>query len=159
MVTKHATLAFPDFKRPFYPYTDANNRQLGATIVQDGKPLGFYTQQLNPAQLNYTVGEKELLGIIEGVKAFEGRMRCQELTVHTDHLNLLYQSMPSQRMVRWRLMLEEWHLTIKHVAGVDNDGADALSRLDILDKLGDQINWEKSFTRLSYSDRKMKEAE
>ena len=56
-------------------------------------------------------------------------------------------------------MLEEWHPTIKHVAGVDNDGADALSRLDILDKLGDCINWEKSFPKLSYSDRKMKEAE
>ena len=56
-------------------------------------------------------------------------------------------------------MLKEWHPTIKHVAGVDNNSADALSRLDILDKLGDQINWEKSFPKLSYSDRKMKEAE
>ena len=68
-------------------------------------------------------------------------IRGQDLTVHTDHLNLLYQSMPSQRMMRWRLMLEEWHPTIEHFAGVDNDGADALSRLDILDKLGDCINW------------------
>ena len=42
-------------------------------------------------------------------------------------------------------MLKEWHPTIKHVAGVDNDGADALSRLDILDKLRDQINWENPF--------------
>ena len=56
-------------------------------------------------------------------------------------------------------MLKEWHLIIKHVAGVDNDGADALSWLDILDKLGECINWGKSFPKLSYSDRKMKEAE
>ena len=67
------------------------DRQLGATLVQDGKPLGFYTQKLNSDQLNYTVGEKELLGIIEGFKAFEGMIGGQELTVHTDHLNLLYQ--------------------------------------------------------------------
>ena len=67
--------------------------------MQDGKPLGFYTRKLNSAQLNYTVGEKELLGIIGGFKAFEGMIRGQELTVHTDHLNLLYQSMLSQRMV------------------------------------------------------------
>ena len=145
MLTEHATLAFPDFERPFDLYTDASDRQLGATLVQDGKPLGFYTRKLNSAQLNYTVGEKELLGIIEGFKAFEGMIRGQDLTVHTDHLNLLYQSMPSQRMVRWRLMLKEWHLTIKHVAGVDNDGADALSWLDILDKLRDCINWGNPF--------------
>ena len=66
----------------------------------------------------------------EGFKAFEGIIRGQELTVHTDHLNLLYQSMPSQQMIQWRLMLEKWYPTIKHVAGVNNDGVDALSWLD-----------------------------
>ena len=53
-------------------------------------PFGFYTQKLNSVQLNYNVGEKELLDIIEGFKAFEGMIRGQELTVNTDHLNLLY---------------------------------------------------------------------
>jgi hypothetical protein len=40
--------------------------------VQEGKPLGFYTRKLNSAQMNYTVGEKELLEIVEGLKAFDG---------------------------------------------------------------------------------------
>ena len=40
MLTKHATLAFPDYEKPFNLYTDASNQQLGATRVQDGKPLG-----------------------------------------------------------------------------------------------------------------------
>ena len=31
--------------------------------------------------------------------------------------------------------------------------------MGILDKLGNQINWEKCFPKLSYSDRKMKEAD
>ena len=126
--------------------------------MKNGKSLGFYTWKLNSAQLNCTVGEKELLGIIERFKAFEGRVRGQELTVHTEHLNLLYQSMPLQRMICWRLLLEEWYPTIKHVAGVDNDSADALSRLDIDNKDNDTINWGKSFPKLKYSDRKMKEA-
>ena len=39
-------------------------------------------RKLNSAQLNYTVGEKELLEIIERFKAFEGMIRSQELTVH-----------------------------------------------------------------------------
>jgi hypothetical protein len=102
--------------------------------VQEGKPLGFYTQKLNSAQMNYTVGEKELLGIVEGLKAFDGAVRGMNVTVHTDHLNLLYQNMPSQRMVRWRLMLEEFNRTIKHVPGKYNDAADALSRLEMKEK-------------------------
>ena len=56
-------------------------------------------------------------------------------------------------------MLKEWYPKIKHVTGVDNDGADALSWLDIMYKLSDVINWRKYFPKLSYSDRKMKETE
>ena len=56
-------------------------------------------------------------------------------------------------------MLEEWHPTIKHVTGVDNDCADALSRLDIDSRDFDTINWGKFFPKLSYSDRKMKESD
>ena len=67
--------------------------------MQDGKPLGFYTPKFNSAQLNSTVGKKEILEIIEGFKAFERMIRGQDLIVHTDHLNLLYQSMPSKCMV------------------------------------------------------------
>ena len=51
--------------------------------------------------MNYTVGEKELLGIVEIFKAFQGILREVVVTVHTDHLNLLYRNLPYQRMVRW----------------------------------------------------------
>ena len=88
MLMKHATLAFPNFERPFDIYTDVSDYQLGITLVQDRKQLAFYTRNLNSAQLNYTVGEKELLGLIKEFKAFEGLVRSQELTVHTYHLNI-----------------------------------------------------------------------
>ena len=38
-------------------------------------------------------------------------------------------------------MLKEWHPTIKHVAGVDNDYADVFSWLDIMHKESDVVNW------------------
>lgn len=47
--------------------------------------------------LNNIVGEKELLGIVEGLKAFDGVIPIQDLTVHTDPLNLLYNKLPRQR--------------------------------------------------------------
>ena len=72
MLGRQAILSYPDFRQPFDLYTDASYTKLGATLVQKGKPLGFYTRKLNDAQAKYTVGEKELLGIVEGFKAFEG---------------------------------------------------------------------------------------
>ena len=156
MLAREALLSYPDFSKPFDLYTGTSDKQLGVTLVQvqGGKPLGFYTRKLNDAQLNYTVGERQLLGIVEGFKAFEGILQGMTVTVHrtTDHLNLLYQKLPSQRMVRWRLLLEEFHPQFKHVAGIDNDAADALSQLDLIDKSSDRINWEPKLPKLKYID-------
>ena len=105
MIMTEAKLAFPDSSNPFHLYTDASDIQLGATLVQDGKPPEFYTRKLNKAQRSYTVGEKELLGTVEGLKAFSGVICGQDLTVHTNHLNLLYNKLPSQQMIRWRLFI------------------------------------------------------
>ena len=49
MLCKHATLAYPDFEKIFDLYTDASDLQLGATLVQDEKPIGFYARKLNSA--------------------------------------------------------------------------------------------------------------
>ena len=151
MIMTEAKLAFPDFSKPFHLYTDASDIQLGATLVQDGKPLGFYTRKLNKAQQNYTVGEKELSGIVEGLKAFAGVIRGQNLTVHTDHLNLKYNKLPSQQMTRWRLLLEEYHPKVVHIAGLENDAADVLSRLDITDKANDARVWGEKSKKLEYA--------
>ena len=107
MIQKEALLQYPDFTKPFDLFTDASDIQLGATLVQEGKPLGFFTRKLNSAQRNYSVGEKELLSIVEGLKAFEGVIRCTDLTVHSDHLNLLYDKNSTQRMICWRNLVEE----------------------------------------------------
>ena len=72
MITLEVKLAFQDFSKPLHLYTDASNIQLGATLVQDGKPLGFYTRKLNDLQVSYTVEEKELPWIKEGLNTFSG---------------------------------------------------------------------------------------
>ena len=71
--------------------------------MQSGKPLDYYTRKLHKSQRNYTVGEKELLSIFEGLKAFDGVVRSTNIVVYTDHLNLLFKGDPSQRMIRWRM--------------------------------------------------------
>ena len=53
-------------------------------------------------------------------------------------------------MVRWRLLLKEFHPTFKHVVGADNDAAHALSRLDIKTNNKDTIDWEPKQPRLTY---------
>ena len=112
--------------------------------------LLVYTRKLSGTQPNYTVGEKELLGIVKGLKAFAGVICCQDLTVHTDSSNLLYNKLLSQKMMRWRLLLKEYNPKVVHSAGTDNDAADTLSRLDPTDKADDLIIWGVKTKRLEY---------
>jgi hypothetical protein len=63
IMSRATLLSFPDFSKPFHIYADASDYQLGSVIMQDGKPLAFYSRKLNNAQRNYTTGEQELLSI------------------------------------------------------------------------------------------------
>ena len=85
---------------------------------------------MNSAQKNYSTGEKELLSIVEILKEFANILLGYKIIVHTDHKNLLYRSLPTQRLQRWRMLIEEYDCTFVHVSGVDNVVADGISRLD-----------------------------
>ena len=101
-MTRETLLAYPNFKLPFDIHTDASLTQLGACISQDGKPIAFYSQKLNPAQTRYTTTERELLSIVEVLKEFRNILLGQQIHVHTDHENLMYKTFNSDRVIQWR---------------------------------------------------------
>ena len=106
---------------------------------------------MNSAQKNYTVREKELLGIVEGLKGFENVPRGMEIIIYTARLNLLYAKNASQRMVRGRLILEEFSpKEIRHIAGEDNVIADCLSRMEMEPREFGPVETEASKPMLEY---------
>ena len=139
VMAKETILNYPKFGQPFEIHTDASDRQLGSVIAQDGKPLAFYSRKLSSAQRNYTTTEQELLSIVETLKEFRNILLGQKITVYTDHKNLVHESelKSSQRVMRWRLLLEEYGPEILYIKGHKNVVADALSRLP---KQGDIVD-------------------
>ena len=130
VISKETLLTFPDFNKEFHIYTDASNVQLGAVIMQEGKPLAFYSRKMNAAQRRYTTGEQELLSIVETLKEYRNILLGQNLVVYTDHKNIIYGNLSNDRIARWRLLLEEFGPRYEHIAGKDNVVADALSRME-----------------------------
>ena len=131
VMAQETILNYPDFSKVFEIHTDASDRQLGAVIAQEGKPLAFYSRKLSSAQRNYTTTEQELLSIVKTLKEFRNILLGQKIKVFTDHKNLVHESemKTSQRVMRWRLLLEEYGPEIVYIKGKANIVADALSRL------------------------------
>lgn len=59
---------------------------------------------------------------------------CKELVVYTDHKNLTFNHLKTERALSWRLFLEEYVATLHHISGIHNAVADALSRLPVSER-------------------------
>jgi hypothetical protein len=129
LIAKETLLTYPNFNKTFEIHTDASKVQLGACISQEGRPVAFYSRKLNPAQTRYTTTERELLSIVETLKEFRNILLGQQIIVHTDHANLTYKNFNSDRVMRWRLFIEEYSPDLQYIKGENNVVADALSRL------------------------------
>ncbi len=136
-IAKEVVLAYPDFLKPFDIYTDASTKQLGAVITQDNRPIAFFSRKLSDAQSKYTITKLELLAIVETLKEFNGMLWGQQIKVYTDHKNLTRDGLglTSDRVTRWRILLEEYAPEIIYIKGIHNTVADAISWLDYDPKL------------------------
>lgn len=131
-------LQHPDFSKTFNLTTDASNVAIGAVLSQGpiGKdlPVSFASRTLNPAEINYSTIEKELLAIVWAVKYFRPYLFGKKFNIVTDHkpLQWLFSlKEPNSKLVRWRLKLEEYDYNITYKKGKLNTNADALSRIEI----------------------------
>ena len=135
LLAQDAFLRYPDHNKPFHIFTDASDLQLGAAICQDGAPVAYYSRKLNAAQKNYTVGEKELLSIVETLKEFRTMLYgCPNIIIYTDHRNNTFHKLQTQRVLRWRLFIEDFGVQFKYIKGESNQLADALSRLPFAER-------------------------
>ena len=107
-MARDTLLTYPGFNETFKIHTNASAFQLGAVLIQKGKPIDFYSRKLTDAQQRYTVTERELPSIIETLKEFRRILLGHKLRIYTDHKNLTCNFFNTDKLLRWRLMLEEF---------------------------------------------------
>ena len=132
LLTSPPLLAYPNPDLPYELISDASVAGCGAVLVQEGRPVAYYSAKFSSAERNYSTGEQELLGLIKALKEWRCYLEgCDGLTLVTDHHPLTwFSSQPtlSRRQARWQEFMSRFRFEVKYRPGVSNP-ADALSRL------------------------------
>jgi hypothetical protein len=100
-------------------------------LIGQDKPIAYASRALNPAERHFSAIEKELAAIVWACKHFGPYLLWIPFPIFTDHKPLTWMfgvKDPSSRLMRWRLLLEEYDYTVEYKAGKRNVNADALSR-------------------------------
>ena len=86
---------------------------------------------MNCHQNAYSIIEKEALSLLIAIRRFSIYFDLHEVIVYTHHDSLIFldrMSNTNNKLLRWRLELQEYKLLIKHRKGKDNVIPDILSR-------------------------------
>jgi hypothetical protein len=138
-LTTAPVLAIPQFGKPYVIYADASDFAIGAVLLQDQgnglRPCAYYSRKLRPAEKNYSVGDKELLAIIDALREYSVYVQGVPTKLYTDHANhrTLFsrkaEVFETPRVARWICYLQRFlpELEILYKRGEENQ-ADALSR-------------------------------
>ncbi|MGV8048625.1 Ty3/Gypsy family RNase HI domain-containing protein, partial [Mycobacterium kansasii] len=78
--------------------------------------MHYASKTLNPAQVNYSTTEKELLAVVFALDKFRSYLIGSKIIIYTDHAALKYllsKNDAKPRLIRWILLLQEFDLEIR----------------------------------------------
>ena len=74
-------LALPDFTKAF-------EMGIGAVLMQDWRPITYFSEKLSGATLNYPTYDKELYALVRALETWQHYLWPKEFVIHSDHESL-----------------------------------------------------------------------
>ncbi|KAL4312297.1 hypothetical protein GQ457_01G050670 [Hibiscus cannabinus] len=124
-------LALPDFQKEFLVETDASANGVGAVLIQNGRPLAYFSKGLGVKHQALSIYDKEMLAVLLTVKKWSSYLVGRHFKIRTDHQSLRFLSSnqattPAQQM--WVAKMMGYDFEVCYRKGASNTVADVLSR-------------------------------
>ena len=119
--------------------TDTSDFAVGAALQQyvngQWQPISFFSKKMKPSEKRYSTFDRELLAVYLSIKHFRYFLEGRTFHVITDHkpLTFAFNASPdrhSPRQCRHLDYISQFTTDLRHIRGVDNSVADALSRIE-----------------------------
>lgn len=127
-------LAMPDFSKEFVVEADASGYGIGAVLMQNQRPIAYFSKLLGARNQLKSTYKKELMPICLSVLKWKHYLLGRRFLVRTDQQSLRY--VTQQREIgpdyqKWVLKLMGFTFDIQYKSGAFNRVADALSRKNV----------------------------
>jgi hypothetical protein len=89
-LTHTPLLQYPNFGKTFELARDAREVGIGGVLMQDGKPVAYFSEKLYGPVLNYSTYDKELYTLIRSLEMWHDYLWPKKFIIHSDHESLKY---------------------------------------------------------------------
>lgn len=132
-MTTAQVLMLPNYTKPFILECDASGRGVGVVLMQEGRPIAYYSKALSPTSLGLSTYEKELLAVVMSITKWRHYLLGRQFLIKIDHQSLkflLEQKVTTLMQQKWLSKLLGFDYQILYRSGKTNVAADALSRVE-----------------------------
>jgi hypothetical protein len=155
-------LQLPNFGKTFELECDASGIGIGGVLLQEGKPVAYFSEKLSGPSLNYSTYDNKLYALLRVLETWQHYLWPKEFVIHSDHESLKHirgQTKLNNCHAKWVEFIETFPYIIKHKKEKDNVIADALSRrYTMLSQLHHKIFGLESLKELYATDFDFKDA-
>ncbi len=132
------TLFYPDFNLNWILRTDASLTGCGVILYQENvasdgilqeQVIAILFHKFSGPATRWSTIEQEAFATYFGVRKLEYLLMYKSFVVETDHRNLVWmETSLVAKIIQWRIYLQGFNMTIRHIKGKDNIKLSALKR-------------------------------
>jgi hypothetical protein len=109
-------LALPNFGKTFEIEFDASGVGIGGVLMQEGRPIAYFSEKLSGPTLNCSVYDKELYALVRSLETWHHYLLPKEFIIHSYHESLKHlkgQLKLNKRHAKWSEFIESFPYIVK----------------------------------------------